>query len=211
MPDEMMDVEQNVSNSYDREDFVNLWLRIGADIKIRQFQNINDIPEFHQLPNQLQTDLNNKMISINNDSEVSHRYEHFKNFHAILSIKNKQKYLAIYRDTKPSMYMRTLISSIEIGGVFFIWTLFKNFSTLPGSNPSSRQPFLTDSNSTDFIAEYRTPLSGWYSMVSSLSIIIPLSLLYILFRKWFSTPDSIHNNLIRACLLKKLEIISNTS
>ena len=56
MPNEMMDVEQNVSNSYNQKNFEDLWLRIGADIKIRRFQNLNDIPEFRQLPNQLQTD-----------------------------------------------------------------------------------------------------------------------------------------------------------
>ena len=151
------------------------------------------------------------MISINNYSEVSHRHEHFENFHTILSIKNREKYLAIYRDTKPSMYMRALIGSIGISGVFFIWSVFKNFSTLPGSNLSSQQPFVTNSNATNIIATYRTASFGCYSMVSSLSIIIPLSVLYLLFRKWFSTPDSIHNKLIKACLLTKLESISNTS
>ena len=39
---------------YDREDFKQVWLQIAAEIKIRTYDKLNDIPEFCALPSELQ-------------------------------------------------------------------------------------------------------------------------------------------------------------
>jgi hypothetical protein len=184
-------------------DLEQIWLQVATDIKIRKIQNLNDIPEFHELPNQLKDELKNAVIGLNDGHKPFHKEEGLICFHAILFIKEKEKYLAIYEEKKPSEQMRSSLATAGLFGVcLFIWHhLFKFFN----ETQTQQLPLVVNNNSNDI-----TTLSDWNNLLSIVLSIAPSVFAYPLLKRWFSTQDSVYNKLIEGCMLKKLDGISNS-
>ncbi|CAF4039499.1 unnamed protein product [Adineta steineri] len=183
------------------EYFQELWLCIATDIKIRKFENLNDIYEFHQLPNRLQNELQNEVIILNGDYKLFHNEQNFTHFHVILYVKDTEKYLAIFEDKTLSKNIRSLFSTIGLAVVCsLVWDRLEFFVTTQTSN-TGRRPPLVVANSPNGI----TAPSGWINLLSTISSIMPLALTYPVFQRWFSTRDSAYNKLVKGCMLKKLE------
>ncbi|CAF1253283.1 unnamed protein product [Adineta steineri] len=191
--------ERVLENQVDLE---KIWLRVATDIKIRKFENLVDIPEFHDLPNQLQNQLKNEMSNLNNDYKIFHNEQKFTNLHAILFSKRKDKYLAIYEEKTPSVAVRTSLATLGFTAVFiFIWhQLFQTFQ----ETQMQQLPLVSNSpNGTSTVSD----LNHLLSLVLS---IVPSLFGYSHLQRWFSTRDSAYNKLVEGCMLKKLDGISNS-
>lgn len=191
-----------------QQDLEQIWLQIGTDIKIRRFGNLADVLEFHQLPNQLQSELKSGIIGLNNDYKVYHNEQNLGNFHAILFVKDEKKYLAIYEDKTPSQQVRASLTAIGfIGLCLFVWSqLSKTFDTIQTTTTNSQQPSSVLNDPPNNV----NTSWNWGELLAKVSSIIPAALGYPLFRKWFSTRDSAYNKLIEGCMLRKLEDIYNS-
>jgi hypothetical protein len=184
-------------------DLEQIWLRVATDIKIRKFENLDNIPEFHELPNKLQNQLKSAVTGLNNDYKVFRDEQELPRFHAILFGKEKDKYLAIYEDKTPSTTLRSSFATLGLIGVFlFIWHhLFKIFN----ETQTQQLPLVVNNNSNDI-----TMFSDWNNLLPIVLSIAPSLLAYPLLKRWFSTQDSAYNKLIEGCMLKKLNGISNS-
>ncbi|CAF0761600.1 unnamed protein product [Adineta steineri] len=188
------------------EYFQEMWLCIATDIKIRKFENLNDIYEYHQLPNRLQNELQNEIIILNGDYKLFHNEQNFTHFHAILYVKEKEKYLALFEDNTLSKNIRSLFSTIGLAVVCsLVWDRLEFFVKTQTSN-TGRRPPLVVANSPNGI----TAPPGWINLLLTISSIMPLALTYPVFQRWFSIRDSAYNKLVKGCMLKKLEGISNS-
>lgn len=191
----------NESVPTNQSDLEQIWLQIATDIKIRRFDNLGDLPEFQQLPNQLQNDLISATKELKNDYKMFHNEKGLTSFHVILYDKEKEKYAAIYEEKKPSEDIR---SSLAAGGLLvvclFIWhQLFKIIN-----ETQIRQLPLASINNSNGI----TMFSDWSNSLSIILSIVPSLIAYPLLKRWFSTQDSAYNKLIEGCMLKKLYGIS---
>ena len=179
-----------------------IWTRVATDIKIRKFENLPDVPEFHDLPSELQNQLNNEVSSLTNDYKIFRNEQKLTNHHAILFNKDKDKYLAIYEEKMPSTGLRTSLSALGLSMVFiFIWhQLFKYF------DETQMRQFSSANNGPSGLAT-GSDLSHLLSLVLSF---VPTVVGYSHLRTWFSTRDSAYNKLIEGCMLKKLDGISTS-
>jgi hypothetical protein len=186
---------------FDREDFKKTWLGIASDIKIRKFDNLNNIPEFRELPNEFQNQMRNR-IPLNDDSEILDHPQYFNRFYAILLTKQKEKYLALYQEKKPSVNTQALLTGIGIGSIFFLWNIFKYLEETQKLTTNKTSYQMTTFNR---MASYT---SNHYLMVI-LAFVSPIAA-YFLTRTWLSDSDLRHKQLVHACVLKKLESITNS-
>ncbi|CAF1435303.1 unnamed protein product [Adineta ricciae] len=183
--------ERILSNQGDLQE---IWLRVATDIKIRKFTNLNDIPEFHDLPNQLQNQLQNELLNFNNDYyKIFHNEQELKNFHTIIFSNEKEKYLAIYEEKTPSVAVRSSLTTLGFTVIFiFIWhQLFQ----------------IVNQSQTQQLSNSNNDLSNLLSLILG---IVPSLFGYSHLQRWFSTRDSVYNKLIEGCMLKKLDGISNS-
>ena len=179
-----------------------IWTRVATDIKIRKFENLPDVSEFHGLPSELQNQLKNEVSNLTNDYKIFHNEQKLANHHAILFYKDKDKYLAIYEQEIPSAALRTSLSALGFSMVFiFIWhQLFKIFD-----ETQMQQLPLANNGPNGLATGY--DLSHLLSVILSF---VPTVVGYSHLRTWFSTRDSTYNKLIEGCMLKKLDGISSS-
>ncbi|CAF1253262.1 unnamed protein product [Adineta steineri] len=193
----------NLRGYFDQQDFRKTWTNIAMDIKIRKYDQLDNIPEFRQLPDQFQNQMRGETIPLNGDYTFFYNQQYFSRFCAILSIEQKEKYLALYQEKKPSVNTQALLTGIGIGSLFFIWNIFKyleDAQKLPTTNKSSNQ--MTTFNR---LVSYTS--KNYFTVI--LTVLSPIAA-YFLTRIWLSNSDLRHKQLVHACMLKKLESIANS-
>ena len=167
---------------YGSEGFDQLRWRIVTDIRIRKFDRLNNVPEFYELPIELQNEIRTVIENIN-DYRVFRSEQYSNKSHAILFTNDNEKWMAIFQEKRLSINTRALFVSILICGLFYIWQVVK----------------LRTSNTSKGIISYLE--SNLFQMAL---IIMTLALAFYLSRKWLSTRDSKYNALVEACMLEKL-------
>lgn len=192
----------NLRGYFNQQDFQKTWSDIVTDVKIRKFDNLYNVPEFRELPNQLQNEMRNETIPLNGDYKFFDNQQYFDRFYAILLTKQKEKYLALYQEKKPSVNTQALLTGIGIGSIFFLWNIFKYLGETQKltTNKSSYQ-MTTFSRMSSYTSNH-------YLMVI-LTVVSPIAA-YFLTRTWLSNSDLRHKQLVHACVLKKLESIANS-
>lgn len=194
-------MNNNERTTANQTDLQQIWLQVATDIKIRKIENLVDLPEFHHLPNQLQHQLQNDFSNLNHDYKIFHNEQELTHFHVMLFNKEKDRYLAIYQEKKPSVTVRSILSTLGFTAVFvFIW--HQLFKIVNGTQ--AQQLPSTDNNSAG-----ATTVPGLNDLLSLVIGLVPSLFTYPYIQNWFSTRDSVYNKLIEGCMLKKLDSISN--
>lgn len=192
----------NLRGYFDRQDFQKTWMNIATDIKIRKYDQLDNIPEFRQLPHNFQNQLRAETIPLNGDYKFIDNQQYLDRFHAILAIKEKEKYLALYQEKKPSVNTQALLTGIGIGGLFFIWHIFKY---LEDTNRLTANQSLHQMTTVNRIVSYTSK----HYLATILTVLSPIAA-YFLTRKWLFDSDLRHKQLVHACVLKKLESIAKS-
>ncbi|CAF1135296.1 unnamed protein product [Adineta ricciae] len=110
----------NLRGYFDQQDLQKTWMNIATDIKIRKYDQLDNIPEFRQLPNDFQNQIRSETIPLNGDYKFFDNQQYLDRFYAMLAIKQKEKYLAFYQEKKPSVNTQILLTGIGIGSLCFI-------------------------------------------------------------------------------------------
>ncbi|CAF1435321.1 unnamed protein product [Adineta ricciae] len=190
----------NLRDCFQQKDFQTNWMNIATDIKIRKYDQLNNIPEFRQLPNQFQNQIQNEVIPLNGNYKFFSNQQYFNRFYAILSTKEKEKYLALYQEKKSSVNTQAFLTGIGIGSLFLIWNILKYFQDTQQSTTTNKSSYqITTFNR---LVSYTSK----HSFMVILTVLSPIAA-YFLTQKWLLNNDLRHKQLVHACVLKKLESI----
>ncbi|CAF1542912.1 unnamed protein product [Adineta ricciae] len=192
----------NLRGYFDQPDLQKTWMNIATDIKIRKYDQLDNIPEFRQLPNDFQNQMRSETIPLNGDYKFFDNQQYLDRFYAMLAIKQKEKYLAFYQEKKPSVNTQILLTSIGIGSLCFIWHIFKY---LEDTHKLTASQNLNQMTTVNRLVSYTS--KHYFTMI--LTVLSPIAV-YFLTRKWIFDSDIRHKQLVHACVLKKLESIAKT-
>lgn len=181
---------------YGEEDPDHLWRRIVTDIKIRKFNNLDTVHEFRELPNELQNEIGNNVKNDNDYKRFSSK-QYFNSSYAILFTNKTEKWIAIFQEKRMPVNIRALIMSVLIIGVLYIWMIFK-------SRKQNSNEFSANNSLKDIISYFGNTL---FRMIS---IVLPLPLAFYLFKKWLLARELKYNELVEACMLQKLQTLTNS-
>ncbi|CAF1414830.1 unnamed protein product [Adineta steineri] len=194
--------------SSNQTDFEQIWLQIATDIKVRKVENLDDIPEFHQLPDQLQNQLKNEIATLNNECKIFHDEQGLKNFHVILFPKDKENYLAIYEEQTQIQQMRAIANSVGLTKVYQCLLNFISKDSDQEQTPTNDHQ--EQSQSVEENDLNSTESSRWPNVLREVPKINPWHYIPSFLQKSSSTSELPYNKLIEICMLRKLESISNT-
>jgi hypothetical protein len=202
---------QDLRSFYDHEDFKHLWLRIATHIKIRKSDQLDHLREFLNLPNELQDEIKNKMNTIQNDYNIFSNEKYISNSHVILSTNEKEQWIAIFQDSRPSINLITLFIriGIGIGTIFFIWNVLKylNYIQEPTYDNNLQSQIHNSSKSINIFDNVASYI--WNNFFGMIVSTLPLILALYANQNWLSSRDIKYSKLVEACMLKKLESVSN--
>jgi hypothetical protein len=180
--------EQNLRLFYGYEDFDHLWRRIVTNIKISRFIHLNQVSGFHKLPNKLQNEITNE-VEKTNDYKTFSSEQYFNNSYVILFTKENVKWIAIFQEKILSKNIQASIISILIASLFYIMNALNK---------------LTASNNSKDVQSYVA-----HNLFEIGLIILSLAVVFYFSQKWLTARESKYNGLIEACMLKKLQTLTN--
>ncbi|CAF1542936.1 unnamed protein product [Adineta ricciae] len=181
---------------FEREDFKHVWLQIAADIKIRTYDELNDIPEFGALPSQLR----NKIQCF--AKGVKFNYETFydagsiySTAHVVLIIQENENWLEIfpyhYATTLTKTVMTLFGSAVLVSGIYYFCA----------ASPEYLAPLIKF-----ILANSDKVQNGLASLARQLFSREGFNT----FMEWLTNDNSAWHLLIAACILKKLQGIRNS-
>ena len=176
---------------FDRKDFEEMWVHIAADIKVRKYAKLKDIPEFKQMPSKIQETV-----------EYSHKSGEFNydTFHdegclystayVILIAPGTENWIGMFRYNyarTAGKILGTLCGfGVLIGGIYYFFNAApQHVASLVGYIAKNYQTIQDD------IVTYAGSLLTGAAFYT--------------FRQWLMNDYSPFNMFIAACILKKLD------
>lgn len=181
---------------FDREDFKSVWLQLAADIKIRTYQKLNDIPEFDALSNELQKRIKGFANGVKFNYETFYDEGNiYSTAHVVLIIQENSNWIGMFRYN----YATTLTKAVSlalgvgvcIGGVYYF---------------CQAAPELVASVIKYISANIE---KVWDGVTKSAGKMFTKDA-FNAFVKWLTNNYTAWNLLIAACILKKLQGIRSS-
>lgn len=182
---------EDLRSFFNMGDFKEIWARIAADIKVRKYAKLKDIPEFKQMPSEIQEEVD----FFNKSSRFNYETFHDKGFlystaHVILIDAGDENWIGMFR-----YYYATGIGKILgmilgtgvlISGVYYFINVAPQLVTSIIGYISKNYEKIQD------------------AIVTYAGSLLTVTALYT-FCKWLTNDYSPFNMLIAACILKKLD------
>ncbi|CAF1482784.1 unnamed protein product [Adineta ricciae] len=190
-----------------QEDCEQIWLSIATDIQIRKFENLDDIPEFHQLSDELQKTLKSELTTLNNQHKMFYDEQELKNFHVILYVKDKENYLAIYEEQTQSQQIRAIVKRMRLAELY--QCLLNSIHKDPDQDQTSNNDHQEQSQPIEKNNSNSTGLSRWRNFLSRVPNTNVQDYMPSFLQQSTSTSELRRNELIETCMVRKLESILN--
>jgi hypothetical protein len=178
---------------YDRDDFKQVWRSVSADIKIRTYQKLNDLPLIQNLPSSVQTQIYSAANNMNfNYETVVDEGVLYNTAYVVLFDQNKENWMGMYQYNYATTLSKGLAIvlglGVCIGGIYY-------FSTAAAQHVSSVIGFISEN-----YAWLQNAIIKYAGIIFSVAT-------FNAFRKWLLNEHSEWRILVAACILKKIQSI----
>ncbi|CAF1253244.1 unnamed protein product [Adineta steineri] len=176
---------------YDRDDFKEVWLRVATDIKIRTYENLNDLPEVQNLSSKVQQQIHSAANRVQfNYETIIDEGMFYNTAYVVLFDQNKENWMGMYQYNYATTLSKGLAVALGlgvcVGGVYYFCAAApQHVSTLIG-----------------FISSNYASLQNWIIRVAGTIFSIAT---YKAFLNWLTNEHSEWKMLVAACILKKIQ------